>query len=53
MPPEMFVQQMATSAPQQILDLLSSMKMMVQTNPDQCRALFTSNPQLAYAVFQW
>ncbi|KAI9331283.1 hypothetical protein DFJ73DRAFT_799860 [Zopfochytrium polystomum] len=36
----------------QLLEVLSQLKMLVQTSPDQVRILLRSNPQLAYAIFQ-
>ncbi|KAI8811188.1 hypothetical protein BJ742DRAFT_154399 [Cladochytrium replicatum] len=41
----------ALSAPQ-LLEVLASMKMLSQTNPEQCRLLLIQNPQLTYAIFQ-
>ncbi|KAJ3057311.1 hypothetical protein HK097_009264 [Rhizophlyctis rosea] len=36
----------------QMMELVSSLKLSVQTNPDVVRSLLTDNPQLTYAVFQ-
>ncbi|OAJ35892.1 hypothetical protein BDEG_20121 [Batrachochytrium dendrobatidis JEL423] len=36
----------------QLTELLGHLKLMIQTNPEQCRTLLIRNPQLAYAVFQ-
>lgn len=36
----------------QLLDLLTQMKVMVQTNYDQARNILIQNPQLTYALFQ-
>jgi len=36
----------------QLFDLMTQMKILVNTNPEQARSLLTSNPQLSYALFQ-
>lgn len=36
----------------QLLEVLSQLKFMVQTQPDHVRTLLLINPQLAYAIFQ-
>ncbi|KAI9137530.1 hypothetical protein BKA69DRAFT_1097450 [Paraphysoderma sedebokerense] len=43
---------LASMTPDAIYDLLSQMKTLVHTNPDQARLLMVQNPQLAYAFFQ-
>lgn len=45
-------QTLATLPPNQLLDIMSQMKSLVATSPDQARALLTGHPQLAYALFQ-
>ena len=45
-------QTLATLPPNQLLDIMSQMKSLVTTSPDQARALLTGHPQLAYALFQ-
>lgn len=42
----------AGMSPAQVYQIVSAMKTMVDTAPDQARTLLTSNPQLAYAVLQ-
>ncbi|KAJ3415931.1 Cleavage stimulation factor subunit 2 [Chytridiales sp. JEL 0842] len=36
----------------QLLEVMSQMKFLAQSNPDQVRTLLLANPQLAYAIFQ-
>ncbi|TPX70085.1 hypothetical protein CcCBS67573_g06657 [Chytriomyces confervae] len=36
----------------QLLEVMAQLKLMAQTAPDQARALLSTNPQLAYAIFQ-
>ena len=36
----------------QLFDLMTQMKMLVQTQPDQARMLMNQNPQLSWALFQ-
>jgi len=36
----------------QLLEILSTMKLYIQTHADQARALLAQNPQLCYALFQ-
>ncbi|RKO84526.1 hypothetical protein BDK51DRAFT_32912, partial [Blyttiomyces helicus] len=43
---------LGTFPPNQIMEVLSAVKLHVQTNPDSIRALLTENPQLSYALFQ-
>ncbi|CDS00136.1 related to Cleavage stimulation factor [Sporisorium scitamineum] len=45
-------QTLATLPPNQLLDIMSQMKSLVATSPDQARALLSGHPQLAYALFQ-
>jgi len=45
-------QTLATIPPEQLLDIMSHMKSLVTTSPDQARTLLNGNPQLAYALFQ-
>lgn len=41
----------ASLPPHQLMDILTQMKGLAATAPDQARALLLGNPQLAYAVF--
>lgn len=41
----------ASLPPHQLMDILTQMKGLAGTAPDQARALLQGNPQLAYAVF--
>ncbi|EST05173.1 Cleavage stimulation factor subunit 2, hinge domain protein [Kalmanozyma brasiliensis GHG001] len=43
---------LATLPPNQLLDIMSQMKSLVASSPEQARALLTGHPQLAYALFQ-
>ncbi|KAH8921778.1 hypothetical protein BT69DRAFT_1243884 [Atractiella rhizophila] len=43
---------LATMPPHQLLDVMTQMKSLVTTSPDQARALLNSNPQVTYALFQ-
>ncbi|ODN72677.1 hypothetical protein L202_08116 [Cryptococcus amylolentus CBS 6039] len=43
---------LAAINPGQMQDVMTSMKQLVQTNPDQARVLLSQQPQLAYALFQ-
>lgn len=45
-------QTLATLPPNQLLDIMSQMKSLVATSPEQARALLSGHPQLAYALFQ-
>ncbi|SNX83821.1 related to Cleavage stimulation factor [Melanopsichium pennsylvanicum] len=45
-------QTLATLPPNQLLDIMSQMKSLVVTSPEQARALLAGHPQLAYALFQ-
>ncbi|SPO24399.1 related to Cleavage stimulation factor [Ustilago trichophora] len=45
-------QTLATLPPNQLLDIMSQMKSLVATSPDQARTLLSGHPQLAYALFQ-
>jgi len=45
-------QTLATMPPNQLLDIMSQMKSLVTTSPDQARALLNGQPQLTYALFQ-
>jgi cleavage stimulation factor subunit 2 len=42
----------ASSGADKLLELMSQMKYLVQTNPEQARALLSANPQLSFALFQ-
>ncbi|EPZ31906.1 hypothetical protein ROZALSC1DRAFT_27467 [Rozella allomycis CSF55] len=42
----------ASFTPAQLLDILTQMKTLVQTQPDRARAFLNDNPQLVYALFQ-
>eukprot|EP00270_Netrium_digitus_P020590 TRINITY_DN852_c0_g1_i4.p1 TRINITY_DN852_c0_g1~~TRINITY_DN852_c0_g1_i4.p1 ORF type:complete len:365 (+),score=21.63 TRINITY_DN852_c0_g1_i4:445-1539(+) len=44
--------QLAGMSKQQLYDLLSQMKVLIQTNHAQARAILVANPQLAKALFQ-
>ncbi|PKI84204.1 hypothetical protein MVES_002149 [Malassezia vespertilionis] len=41
----------ASLPPNQLMDILTQMKSLSATSPEQARALLSGNPQLAYAVF--
>ncbi|WFD42465.1 hypothetical protein MPSI1_001110 [Malassezia psittaci] len=41
----------ASLPPHQLMDILTQMKSLTNTSPEQARAVLQSNPQLAYAVF--
>ncbi|CAG8614735.1 2639_t:CDS:2 [Paraglomus brasilianum] len=43
---------LATMSPNQLYDVLAQVKLLIQNNIDQARALLTQNPQLSYALFQ-
>ncbi|GAA99146.1 uncharacterized protein L969DRAFT_88240 [Mixia osmundae IAM 14324] len=43
---------LATLPPNELLDIMSQMKSLVTTSPDQAKALLAGNPQLTYALFQ-
>lgn len=45
-------QTLATLPPNQLLDIMSQMKSLVATSPEQARTLLSGHPQLAYALFQ-
>ncbi|KAL1925471.1 uncharacterized protein VTP21DRAFT_354 [Calcarisporiella thermophila] len=45
-------QTLAAMNPTQLYELISQMKSLVQSAPDQARNLLTQNPQLSYAIFQ-
>lgn len=50
-PTDAISQTIAALPPNQLLDILTQMKSLVVSSPDQARSLLTSNPQLAYALF--
>lgn len=43
---------LATMTPQNVFDLISSMKVLGATEPDRAKAVLNANPQLSYALFQ-
>ena len=43
---------LATIPPNQLLDIMSQMKSLVTSSPEQARTLLNAHPQLAYALFQ-
>lgn len=43
---------LATMTPQNVFDLVSSMKVLGATEPDRAKAVLNANPQLSYALFQ-
>ncbi|KAF8977323.1 hypothetical protein BGZ46_007477 [Entomortierella lignicola] len=43
---------LATMTPQNVFDLISSMKVLGATEPDRAKAVLNENPQLSYALFQ-
>ncbi|KAJ1550159.1 hypothetical protein HK096_008434, partial [Nowakowskiella sp. JEL0078] len=43
---------LASIPSQQLVEILSQMKFLAQTNPDQATLLLLQNPQLTYALFQ-
>lgn len=45
-------QTLAALPPNQLLDIMSQMKSLVTSSPEQARILLTGHPQLAYALFQ-
>ncbi|GJJ07848.1 hypothetical protein Clacol_002054 [Clathrus columnatus] len=45
-------QTVASIRPNQMMEILSSMKTFIIEQPDKARILLTANPQLAYALFQ-
>jgi cleavage stimulation factor subunit 2 len=45
-------QTLAALPPNQLLDIMSQMKSLVTSSPDQARTLLNGHPQLAYALFQ-
>lgn len=50
-PTDAITQTIASLPPNQLLDILTQMKSLAASSPDQARSLLTSNPQLAYALF--
>lgn len=50
-PTDAITQTIAAMPPNQLLDILTQMKSLAASSPDQARALLSSNPQLAYALF--
>lgn len=45
-------QTLAAMPPNQLLDIMSQMKSLVTSSPEQAKVLLTGHPQLAYALFQ-
>lgn len=45
-------QTLAALPPNQLLDIMSQMKSLVTSSPEQARTLLNGHPQLAYALFQ-
>ncbi|KAE8271113.1 hypothetical protein A4X09_0g1231 [Tilletia walkeri] len=45
-------QTLAALPPQQLMDILSHMKALVTSSPEQAASLLSAHPQLAYALFQ-
>ncbi|KAK0522247.1 hypothetical protein OC834_006356 [Tilletia horrida] len=45
-------QTLAALPPQQLLDIMSHMKSLVTSSPEQAASLLSAHPQLAYALFQ-
>ncbi|KAF9356797.1 hypothetical protein BGX26_004711 [Mortierella sp. AD094] len=43
---------LATMTPQNVFDLISSMKVLGASEPDRAKAVLNDNPQLSYALFQ-
>ncbi|KAG0213119.1 hypothetical protein BGX28_004945 [Mortierella sp. GBA30] len=43
---------LATMTPQNVFDLISSMKVLGANEPERARAVLNENPQLSYALFQ-
>ncbi|KAG0306240.1 hypothetical protein BGZ98_002748 [Dissophora globulifera] len=43
---------LATMTPQNVYDIIASMKVLALNEPDKATALLNANPQLSYAVFQ-
>lgn len=43
---------LGTMTPQNMFDLISSMKVLGANEPDKARAVLNANPQLSYALFQ-
>ncbi|KAF9161530.1 Pre-mRNA-processing factor 19 [Mortierella sp. AD011] len=43
---------LATMTPQNVFDLISSMKVLGASEPDRAKAVLKENPQLSYALFQ-
>ncbi|GAB7360471.1 hypothetical protein MBLNU230_g8423t1 [Neophaeotheca triangularis] len=50
--PDAISRTLSSIPPPQLLDIISQMKNLVQTEPQRATALLTSAPQLSYAVFQ-
>lgn len=45
-------QTLASINPGQMQEVMSNMKTLITTNPEEARKLLTANPQMAYALFQ-
>ncbi|KAF9345593.1 hypothetical protein BGX34_004613 [Mortierella sp. NVP85] len=43
---------LATMTPQNVFDIIASMKVLAVNEPDKATALLNANPQLSYAIFQ-
>lgn len=43
---------LATMTPQNVYDIIASMKVLAVNEPDKATALLSANPQLSYAIFQ-
>ncbi|XP_063243688.1 cleavage stimulation factor subunit 2 tau variant isoform X2 [Bacillus rossius redtenbacheri] len=50
--PEAISKAVASLPPEQMFELMKQMKMCVQSNPNEARAMLLRNPQLAYALLQ-
>lgn len=43
---------LVTMTPQNVYDIIASMKVLALNEPDKATALLSANPQLSYAIFQ-
>lgn len=50
--PEVISKTVASLPPEQMFQLMQQMKMCIQNNPQEARAMLAQNPQLAYALLQ-
>jgi cleavage stimulation factor subunit 2 len=50
--PEAISKAVASLPPEQMFELMKQMKLCVQNNPSEARAMLLQNPQLAYALLQ-